>query len=121
MKKFVVTLTAGMVALVAWMGVHSGTASAIPPFKKEWDAVYAKDGTPLAKAASEAKCNVCHKANALSKKERNPYGEALAKILKKTEKDPEKIREAIKKIEAEKAGAATFGELISAGKLPADG
>lgn len=119
MKKLIVTFSAGMVALVAVVGLEINSAQAIPPFKKEWDAMYVKDGSPLAKAAGEAKCNVCHDKNSMSKKDRNAYGEALAKILKKTEKDPDKIREAIKKVEAEKVGDTTYGDLINGGKLPA--
>jgi hypothetical protein len=72
------------------------------------------------------KCGVCHDPRPgadgkVSKKNRNPYGQALNKYL--TEKDKanvEKALEALAKVESQKAEGAekTFGELLSTGKLP---
>jgi hypothetical protein len=85
--------------------------------------VYVKDGTPLAAAVEEAKCNVCHVGK--SKKDRNAYGHALAERLDKKEdaKNVEKIRKALEEVAAlssdpAKADAPTFGQLIAEGKLP---
>lgn len=64
-------------------------------------------------------CSVCHPAK--SKKERNNYGAAFAKAVgKKSEKDAEKLKAALKKIEKEKSATEgkTFGDLIKEGKLP---
>jgi hypothetical protein len=72
------------------------------------------------------KCAVCHDPRPgadgkVTKKNRNPYGAALNKYL--TEKDKanaDKALEALAKVESEKAEGTekTFGELLSAGKLP---
>ena len=98
-------------------------AYAIKQFADEFKAVYVKDGTPLAAAVEEAKCNVCHVGK--SKKDRNAYGEALAKLLdKKEDKDnKDKIRQALETVAKESskpadAAAPTFGALIEQGKLP---
>ncbi len=102
-------------------------AQARPPYKKEFDAKYAKaDGTEIEKAlaakAEKAKCNICHKGK--SKKDRNAYGEALSQFLKKEdEKDLEKIRASLDKVSEMKSKkdddkSPTFGELIKNGDLP---
>jgi len=123
MKRFsgrAVLVGAG-VALCAGASVRE--AYAIKQFADEFKAVYVKDGTPLAAAVEEAKCNVCHVGK--SKKDRNAYGEALAKLLDKKEdaKNVEKIRKALEDVAAQssdpaKADAPTFGQLIAEGKLP---
>ena len=103
--------------------VSAREAHAIKQFSDQFREVYVKDGTPLAAEVETAKCNVCHKGK--NKKDRNAYGEALAKLLdKKDDKDNvEKIREALATVAKESsdpanAGAPTFGALIEAGKLP---
>ena len=101
-------------------------AFAIKQFADEFKAMYVKEGTPLAAAVEEAKCNVCHLPE--SKKERNAYGHALAERLDKKEdaKNVEKIRKALEEVAAlpsdpAKADAPTFGQLIADGKLPGGG
>jgi adenosylmethionine-8-amino-7-oxononanoate aminotransferase len=98
-------------------------AFAIKQFADQFKEVYVKDGTPLAAGVEAAKCNVCHKGK--SKKDRNAYGEALAKLLDKKEdkENVEKIREALATVAKESsdpkdASAPTFGALIEEGKLP---
>ncbi len=98
-------------------------AFAIKQFADEFKAMYVKDGTPLAAAVEEAKCNVCHMG--ASKKERNAYGHALAERLDKKEdaKNVEKIKKALEEVAAlssdpSKPDAPTFGALIQEGKLP---
>jgi hypothetical protein len=123
MKRFsgrAVLVCAG-VALMAGGPVRE--AYAIKQFADEFKAVYVKDGTPLAAAVEEAKCNVCHVGK--SKKDRNVYGEALAERLDKKEdaKNVEKIKKALEEVAAlssdpSKADAPTFGKLIQEGKLP---
>lgn len=67
------------VALAA--GGLTREAFAIKQFADEFKAMYVKDGTPLAAAVEEAKCNVCHMGK--SKKDHNAYGNALAERLDK--------------------------------------
>lgn len=114
--------------LLAVFGLAISSARAIAPFKKEFDEKYVKKAPAtdaeksLAAAVGEAKCNVCHYGK--SKKNRNTYGQALAKELtKKDGKDLAKIHAALDKVAAEKsnpddASSPTFGELLNQGKLP---
>ncbi len=96
-------------------------AEAIPPFQKEFVKMYVQPGSPLEAQVKKVKCNICHKGK--KKKNRNAYGQALAKLLdrKKDKKNVEKIRKALKQVESQSAtpGGPTFGELLRAGKLPA--
>lgn len=83
----------------------------------------------LAAAVKEAKCMLCHGEK--SKKIRNEYGQALAKLLDKSEfgakrrkDEPEAVQkelfEAFDKVAKEKSKSGqTFGEKIAEGKLPA--
>jgi hypothetical protein len=74
------------------------------------------------------KCGVCHDPRPgddgkVSKKNRNPYGQALAKFLtEKDKKNTKKVLEMLGKVEGEKAEGAkdkeTFGASLTAGKLP---
>lgn len=114
-----------LAVLTAAFGLGSAAreAFAIKQFADEFKAVYVKDGSPLAAEVEAAKCNVCHKGK--SKKDRNVYGEALAKLLdKKEDKDnKDKIRQALETVAKESsnpadASAPTFGALIEQGKLP---
>lgn len=114
---------AGVVGMVVMIGVvaSAGQAFAIKQFADEFKATYVEEGTPLAAEVEKAKCNVCHVGK--SKKDRNAYGEALAKLLdKKEDKDnKEKIRQALETVAAQPsagAGSPTFGDLIKEGKLP---
>lgn len=99
-------------------------AFAIKQFADEFNELYVKEGTPLAAAVEEAKCNVCHVAGE-KKDKRNAYGNALAERLdKKADKDnKEKIRKALEEVatlssDPSKPDAPTFGGLIKEGKLP---
>jgi len=105
------------------LGTTAREAFAIKQFADEFKAVYVKDGSPLAAEVESAKCNVCHKGK--SKKDRNAYGEALAKLLDKKEdkENKDKIRQALETVAKESsnpadASAPTFGALIEQGKLP---
>jgi len=111
-------LVLGVTAVAVAFGYQPQPAHAIKEFKTAFDAMYVKDGTPLAKAVAEAKCNVCHKGD--SKKMRNEYGQALAGLLKKADKEnTAKINEALKKVEdAKAADGKTFGDHLKAGELP---
>jgi len=98
-------------------------AAAFPDFQKQFWAKYA-DGTDEAytEVVKGAKCWVCHQGK--SKKNRNPYGEALHQYLhKRDRKDVEKIVASLDKVAAESSDpsnpdAPTFGDLIAEGSLP---
>jgi hypothetical protein len=124
MKKVCIclVLAAGAVA----MSVPS--ASALPPFNKEWMARYV-EGNGNAKfvaAVTEVKCNVCHMGT--SKKDHNEYGKVVKKYLTKAKYNEIKedeaaakkyILEGLQKSEAEKNGSGkTYGEMLKAGQLP---
>ncbi len=102
--------------VVAGFVVGFGTSvEARPPYKKVFETTYEK----VAKD-NKVDCNACHVADK-EKKERNNYGEALAKNIGKNEKDDAKIKEALVKTEKEKSAIKdkTFGDLLKDGKLPA--
>ena len=121
MKKLAVSLLSVFV-----LGVFAQSAFALPAVAKLWiEDAYAK--SPVAEAAKEAKCNVCHFGT--SKKNRNDYGQALSTLgvtkanYDALKGDSEKLNAALKdmfkKGEAAKSvSGKTFGELIQAGKLP---
>lgn len=124
MKKVCLTLLFG--AFVVSLTV--GTASALPPFAKEWTAKYVtgNENKAFVEAAGTAKCNVCHEGT--SKKMHNVYGKAVKKHLTKADFEPVKtdadkakkyITDGLTKAEAEKsAGGKTYGELLKAGTPP---
>ena len=124
MKKVCVTLVLGLVAVA----FCTSSASALPPFNKEWTAKYVNGNAnpKFVEAVGTAKCNVCHMGT--SKKMHNPYGVAVKKFLTKakyneikddTEAARKYILEGFQKAEAEKnGGGKTYGEVIKAGDLP---
>jgi len=118
MKKLAVMLLCAGCALA----ISVRTATAIPPFQKQFLAMYLEgnDNEEFVAAVKKAKCNVCHMGK--KKKDRNAYGKELAKLLDKKEHkdDVEAIQAALKKVAAMKAeeGGKTYGELIKEGKLP---
>ncbi|MCH2202571.1 MAG: hypothetical protein MK102_11420 [Fuerstiella sp.] len=115
------TMSAGGL-LIAFLILSSDQAVARPPYKKLYQKVYPE----LAKAEGvKIGCSVCHPVK--SKKIRNNYGVALKKELgvtdpKKWVKDKKIVTAALKKLENHKSHVEgkTFGDLISAGKLPGD-
>lgn len=130
MKKFCVWMAMPLVAAVLMLA--GKPALAIKPFEVEFKKMYYKpNGDANEKKLAEAidkittgegdmksSCAICHPGK--SKKERNEYGMAINKLLKKADKDDtKKIADSIKATEAEKDKAGkTFGELIKAGMLP---
>lgn len=98
-------------------------AAAFPQFQKQFVNAYAADsGSDYATAVKDAKCFVCHQGK--SKKNRNPYGEALSAYIGKPDrKDVDKIVAALETVAAASSdpateGAPTFGEIIASGALP---
>ena len=107
MKKFLIAF--GAIALV--LNVWLGSASARPGYMKAFTETY-----PNVSGAATAKCNVCHAGT--DKKMRNDYGKALGGALgAPNEKDIEKVKAALKKVEETNAG---FAEKLKAGKLPVE-
>jgi hypothetical protein len=112
-------------AATAIGALHSQSAHARAPYKKEFEAKYVTDAADpnFVKAAEAAKCNICHLAGK-EKKDRNPYGKALAKHLQKgDDKNVPKIQAALEEVakersDANKPDSPTFGERIKSGKLP---
>ncbi len=121
-----------MASLIGYNYVRS--ASAFPTFYKAFDKTYLGDKTTEAQKALVAdikrvkKCNIGHdprkdENGKASKKNRNAYGQALAKFLsEKDKKNLEKALEVLPKVEGQRAKDAkkTFGELIKEGKLPVE-
>ena len=129
MRNRVTTCCCAATILALVLGATLQPAYAIKPFSDEFTGKYVKKDSPekkdqdFAKLVEETKCNVCHTGT--SKKDRNPYGVELAKLLdKQADKDnQEKIRSILDKVEKfhsnpEDKKSPTFGELIKAGKLP---
>lgn len=99
--------------LLGTMWITADTAQGRMDYCKGFIAKYDK-----VKEAKTAKCKICH---GKTKKERNDYGQTLAKMLAaKNEKDKAKIEAALKKTEGEKSSieGKTFGDLLKEGKLP---
>lgn len=125
MKKVIALLLSGSL-VCGVMFASPQQAEAVPQFMKQFQVIYiAEDNSDpavleFAKAVETAKCNICHKGK--SKKDRNPYGEELSKLLDKKDdaKNDPKIQEALKSVEDKKADGAelTYGELIKQGALP---
>ncbi|MFZ5833387.1 MAG: hypothetical protein ACOY3P_25140 [Planctomycetota bacterium] len=126
-------LIVGTLAIVvlAGSGFFAPNALAIKQFKDQFDAKYVKaesqapQDVALKKAVDEAKCNVCHVGT--SKKNRNPYGQALDALLDRTtdKDDVAKIVDALEKVAAMKhnpddPNSPTFGDRLKEGKLPAE-
>lgn len=129
MSKKVFLCCCFVAALAFVLTVAVQPAHAIKPFSDEFSAKYVKQDSKekkdqdFANLVAEVKCDVCHTGK--SKKDRNPYGVELAKLLDKaTDKDnQEKIQEVLTKVEklpsdAKDKKSPTFGDLIKAGKLP---
>jgi hypothetical protein len=124
MKKVCVCLVVAFVATCWFLP----SASALPPFNKEWMAKYKESNKnpKFVEAVDTAKCNVCHAGE--SKKVKNEYGKAVAKYLTKAKYNEIKedetaakkyIIEGLEKAEAEKAaGGKSYGELLKSGQLP---
>jgi cytochrome c2 len=108
-----------LVMFVGSFMISASPAFAVKQFYDEFKEVYVNNGELDASAVAKAKCNLCHEGK--SKKNKNAYGKLLDTLLdrKKDAKNPEKIREALTKVESEKSSSGvTYGELFKEGKLP---
>ncbi|MCE9552958.1 MAG: hypothetical protein K8T91_06220 [Planctomycetes bacterium] len=134
MRKISLIVLSGLIIC----GVYSPTADALPPFKKAFDAKYVQpaNNPAFTTAAEAAGCMICH-VKGQKKNVRNPYGEALAKLIDgdaehrikdaakagnkaaETAKVLKELEAAFSKVEAEKSPAGpTYGELLKQHKLP---
>ena len=124
------------VLLVAFVAVAIAPkhVDAVPAFKKAFDqrVTNVSKDAKLVTALKAAKCNVCHYVDGdkKSKKQKNDFGVAMAKLLKKDNykstriaAEPDKVKAefdaAFEKLMATKnAKGKTYGELLEAGSLP---
>ena len=104
---------------------------AVPPFYDLFKEKYGAPGAPLEKAIAVTKCNVCH-IDQKPKKQRNDYGNAVSKYLKKVDfmgpakkfdpKTPagkKALADGLEKAGKEKSpGGQSFEQIIQGGKLP---
>ena len=100
-------------------------AQAIPQFQREFITLYVGEDktTDFAKLVKQAGCFVCHQGKL--RKNHNPYGIHLVDLLDKKAdmKNPEKIIESLKKVEALHSvegddKSPTYGDIIKEGQLP---
>lgn len=121
MRKFGFALLFAVFAAI----VSIQPAQAILQFQKEWVKLYVGDDkdSDFAKLVKKANCFVCHQGKL--RKHHNAYGIHLVDLLDKKAdmKNPEKIIEAIKKIETMHSvpgdeSSPTYAELIKQGQLP---
>jgi hypothetical protein len=121
MRKFVLILFTALLVTLSFVR----PAQAIPQFQKEYVTLYVGDDktTDFAKLVKQAGCWNCHQGKL--RKNHNPYGIHLVDLLDKKAdmKKPEKIVEALKKVEAMHSipgddTSPTYGELMKEGKLP---
>ena len=132
MNKLTLTIVCGALALGACVSLLGRPVSARPQYSKAFLKKYVGDEETasqmkLAAAIKKVKkCNVCHDPNKKtdkgksSKKFRNPYGEALAKLLPKKCKDKKIINDALDKVAAKKPEGkdVTYGGRLKKGELP---
>lgn len=131
MKRVCLALLIGAVSLA-----FTAPASALPDFKKAFEAKYVKPSgsEEFAAAFKKASCNTCH-VKGEKKDVRNAYGEELAKLIegdagsriKEAGDNKDAVKEAVNKeameammkVESMKApGGGTYGEMLKAGKIP---
>ena len=123
------------------MGFRGQSAEAFPAFKRQFDARYLAKDTPLYAAyGGRSSCNVCHLGGAMDRDHRNDYGQALQKLLDRSDaealtiesarRNPQAAQAALRRIDeafsaveklpanARDRSPPTFGQLIRAGRLP---
>jgi len=118
-----------VVFVVGVIGFHASWAFGVTQFRTEFKKRYVKQDSQdpkdkaFAQLVEKAGCNVCHLGD--DKTKRNPYGQALDKLLdRKTDaRDKDKIQKALETVEEEKLDpkdpkSVTFGERIKKGELP---
>ena len=103
--------------------LSSGFAEARPKFPVVFKKTYPDYVKALGEKGEKINCTLCHAKNDDNKKKkfRNNYGWALKKALdhKENEKDADKVKAALKKIEKDKSHVEgkTFGDLMKDGEI----
>lgn len=130
-KTFLVLISCTVVA--AFVGLlRINPANARPAYYKAFTKTYVgEEKTDAQKSLAEnikrvKGCNVCHDPRKdadgiVSKKNRNPFGMQLAKLLsKEDQKNSKKILESLTKVETVKLKGSekTVAEMLKSGKLP---
>lgn len=99
-----------------WLSLPHRSADARPQYFEAFKKTY----EPLAEAAEEKRCAVCHGMG--KKTERNHYGKAIVEVLgeEKNVKEADAIAKALRAAEEKESSVEgkTFGDLIKEGKLP---
>jgi hypothetical protein len=121
MRFCLLLVAASVIALVACPATQA-TPTIAAQFKKDFtdkleDKKFAEE---LNKAPN--KCFVCHQGK--SRKNRNSLGHELSKLIKKDQKDPEKISDALKKVmdmhtDPKDEKSQTYLDRLKASKWPA--
>lgn len=124
MKTFWISANCVLVIAAVIYALQPQMAEARKPYRAEFEAMYVTPSTDqkFIAAAKAADCQICHVGD--KKKDRNVYGQALAKLLTKDDqKDLAKIKAALESVAKEPSDPAnatspTFGDRIKSGKLP---
>lgn len=128
-KALLLALSIAVVVAAAFLA-DVRSAKAVPQFRKEFVAKYVKSESTdpkdkaFAEAVKKARCNICHAGD--DKEKRNPYGQAISKFISKDDQEnKEKVLQALDKaagvkVKPDDAKSPTFGQRISAGKLPCE-
>ena len=126
MKSYRIVIGTVFLAIVC---SNSHLVMGFPQFNSGFRKLYLNDDTSeeFKTVVKKAKCGLCHddtkkkEDGTANRKFRNPYGEALDKLLSKDDKkNKEKIRASLEKVAGEKAAGSdeTFGERIKNEQLP---
>lgn len=132
MKKICLAAVSFVVAFALMGLLRIESVNARPTYYKAFKKKYVGDEKTdaqksIAKSIKRVKgCNICHDPHKgpdgkVSKKNRNPYGVGLSKLLtEKDQKNVDKALEALTKTEKVKLkdSKQTVGECLKAGKLP---
>src|SRR5262245_46486157 len=117
-----VLVGASLLGCLGLAGFRGETALAFPVFKRQFDARYLAKDTPLYAAyGGRSTCNVCHVGGAMDRDHRNDYGQALAKLLDRSDAEALTIENARRDPRAAQAALRRIDEALTAvEKLPAN-
>ncbi len=113
-------LACSLVLIGASLVTGLNRAEARPKYKTQFQKLYPEVVKNHGKKG-KLTCAVCHpKKDNKKKKKHNAYGQAIKKVIAKKEKDVEKIKAALLKVEKieSRTKGKSFGDLLKEGKLP---